>query len=71
MRYKDFSKYAGYRAWDILKSAENHKKGLPSDFVPSDFENCTVFFMFYAPGLYDICSTQMSKNYPGQGAEFI
>ncbi len=67
LRYKDFSKYAGYRAWDILKSAENHKKGLPSDFVPSDFENCTVFFMFYAPGLYDICSTPMSKNYPGSG----
>lgn len=67
LRYKDFSKYAGYKAWDILKSAENYKKGLPSDFVPSDFENCTVFFMFYAPGLYDICSTPMSKNYPGSG----
>lgn len=67
LRYKDFSNFAGYSAWDILKSAENYEQGLESDFIPEDFEDCTVFFMFYAPGLYDICSTPMSQNYPGSG----
>lgn len=83
LRYKDFSKYAGYAAWDILDSAEKYKKACDGckagedcendepcelgEFEPSDFEDATVFFMFYAPGLYDICSTPLSKVYPGSG----
>lgn len=39
-----------------------------TDFVPPEqFKDNFVFFAVYAPGLFDVCSTSVSSNYPGVG----
>jgi len=66
-------KYIPYRAMDILISADAYKNGdeeyMESDYflAPNNFENCYVFFGFYAQGLFDIFNTPISSVYPGMG----
>lgn len=68
LRYKgSLNRYAHYSAYDVLTSWENYKNGAPSELSPQDFKDCIVYFIFYAPGLYDICSTPVSQIYPGAG----
>ena len=61
------NRYAHYSAIDIIQSWEDYQNGKEPFIHPSNFENCTVFFLLYAPGLYDICSSPISKVYPGAG----
>ena len=68
LRYKgDIKRYYPYSAYEIIKSWRLYKEGKEAELVPSDFEGASVFFIFYAPGLYDICSTPVSQVYPGAG----
>lgn len=68
LHYKgDINRYAHYSAWEILESYNARKNGKTSWLEPEDFENSYVFILFYAPGLYDICATPVSKTYPGGG----
>lgn len=65
---KDIDLYAHYSAFDILESSRMIKEGEDDPyFYPEDFENAHVFVIYYAPGLFDICSTPVSKVYPGAG----
>lgn len=63
----NINRYAHYSAIDIIQSWEDYKNNKEPLIHPSNFENCTVFFLLYAPGLYDICSSPISKVYPGAG----
>ena len=63
----DINRYVHYSAIDIIQSWEDYKNNKEPLIHPSNFENCTVFFLLYAPGLYDICSSPISKVYPGAG----
>ena len=63
----DINRYVHYSAIDIIQSWEDYQNGKEPFIHPSNFENCTVFFLLYAPGLYDICSSPISKVYPGAG----
>ena len=73
LRYqKDIDEYHPYSAYDILHSNDIYN-GLvePEEdefyFEPDDFEDTYVFVAYYAPGLYDICSTPVSQVFPGVG----
>ncbi|MDR1973028.1 MAG: adenylate/guanylate cyclase domain-containing protein [Treponema sp.] len=59
--------YIPLRAGDILRSAELYGRGEAPIYPPEDFEGKYVFFGYYAPGLFDICSTPVSSVYPGMG----
>ena len=68
LRYrKSIDEYLPYRASDILSSYDsilNNEEPL----VPLEcFEDSDVFVAYYAPGLFDICSTPVSQVYPGVG----
>ncbi len=68
LRYKGpVSRYFPYSAYDVIKSWRLYKQGEKSVLVPEDFSGADVVFMFYAPGLFDICSTPISQVYPGAG----
>ncbi len=73
LRYqKDIDEYHPYSAYDILHSNDIYN-GLvqPEDdeyyIEPDEFEDTYVFVAYYAPGLYDICSTPVSQVFPGVG----
>ena len=73
LRYqKDIDEYHPYSAYDILYS-NDILNGLvePSEddyyIDPDEFEDKYVFIAYYAPGLYDICSTPVSQVFPGVG----
>ncbi|MBO7485413.1 MAG: adenylate/guanylate cyclase domain-containing protein [Spirochaetaceae bacterium] len=59
--------YFPYSAKDIFESYECWKNGEEGPLVPEDFEDLYIFTAYYAPGLFDICSTPVSKVYPGVG----
>jgi class 3 adenylate cyclase/CHASE2 domain-containing sensor protein len=59
--------YIPLSAWRILKSAELQARGEEPFYPPEDFAGKYVFFGYYAPGLFDICSTPISSVYPGMG----
>lgn len=59
--------YFPYSAKDILQSYDAWKAGQEGPLAPEDFEGLYVFTAYYAPGLFDICSTPISKVYPGVG----
>jgi adenylate cyclase len=59
--------YIPYSAADVLQSAESHARGEEPLLYPEDFRGKHVFFGYYAPGLFDICSTPISSVYPGMG----
>ena len=73
LRYqKDIDEYHPYSAYDIFFSSDVYN-GLiepqEDDYVlePDEFEDTYVFVAYYAPGLYDICSTPVSQVFPGVG----
>ncbi len=73
LRYqRDIDEYHPYSAYDILFSNDIYG-GLvePTDddfyYEPDEFEDKYVFVAYYAPGLYDICSTPVSQVFPGVG----
>lgn len=58
LRYKgSVDRYIHYNAWEVL-SGQIDKEC---------FEGADVFVFLYAPGLFDICSTSISQDYPGCG----
>ncbi|MDR2053794.1 MAG: CHASE2 domain-containing protein [Treponema sp.] len=59
--------YIPYSAADILRSAESYARGEEPLLYPEDFRGKHIFFGYYAPGLFDICSTPISSVYPGMG----
>ncbi|MDR2517317.1 MAG: adenylate/guanylate cyclase domain-containing protein [Spirochaetaceae bacterium] len=59
--------YIPYHASEILSSAEQHARGEAPLYPPEDFRGKYIFFGYYAPGLFDICSTPISSVYPGMG----
>ncbi|MCQ2577966.1 MAG: adenylate/guanylate cyclase domain-containing protein [Treponema sp.] len=59
--------YTHYTAIDILKSIEALEKGQDPEYESSNFQDAHVFVVYYAPGLFDICSTPVNKVYPGSG----
>ncbi|MDR1787311.1 MAG: adenylate/guanylate cyclase domain-containing protein [Treponema sp.] len=63
----DLNRYFPYSAADILKSAAAYAKGEEPLLPPENFKDKYVFFGYYAPGLFDICSTPISSVYPGMG----
>lgn len=59
--------YVPYSAGQILQSYYAIQEGKEPLLEPKMFEDMYVFFGFYAPGLFDICSTPISATYPGVG----
>jgi class 3 adenylate cyclase/CHASE2 domain-containing sensor protein len=65
-------RYFPYNAKSVLRNAESSRAGteLPDAgerLYPQDFKDKYVFFGYYAPGLFDICSTPIESVYPGMG----
>lgn len=68
LNYKgSIDNYAHYTAMDVLKSIEACRTGEVPELDAENFQNAHVFVVYYAPGLFDICSTPISKVYPGSG----
>ncbi|MDR0448113.1 MAG: adenylate/guanylate cyclase domain-containing protein, partial [Treponema sp.] len=61
------NRYIPYSASDILQSMEAQAKGMEPVYFPEEFKDKYVFFGFYAPGLFDICSNPLESVYPGMG----
>ena len=74
---KSLDNYIPYNAEQIIRTElaieEAEREGREIDLSAEDlleleqFEGSHVFFGLYAPGLFDICSTPISPNYPGVG----
>lgn len=64
---KSIDEYFPYSAKDILESHELWLQGKESVLSPEDFNGLYIFCAYYAPGLFDICSTPVSQVYPGVG----
>jgi CHASE2 domain-containing sensor protein len=60
-------RYIPYNIAEILQSAEVYREGGAPRYPPEDFSGKYVFFGYYAPGLFDICTTPISSVYPGMG----
>ena len=73
LRYqKDIDEYHPYSAYDILHSSDIYNGNIEPEedeyiLEPDEFEDKYVFVAYYAPGLYDICSTPVSQVFPGVG----
>ena len=68
LRYhRSIDKHIPYNASQILQSLDAIKNGNEPLLEPELFEDCVIFFGFYAPGLFDLVSTPLQKNYPGVG----
>ena len=68
LRYKgSVNRYAHYSAYDILESYDQYLRGEEPEIPPDNFADAFVYFIYYAPGLFDICSTPIAKDYPGAG----
>lgn len=63
----DLTRYIPYNAAQILSSWYAICNGEEPLLEPSDFAGKYVFFGFYAPGLFDLCTTPISSVYPGVG----
>lgn len=59
--------YVPYSAGQILQSYYAIQAGQEPLLESDMFQDMYVFFGFYAPGLFDICTTPMSAVYPGVG----
>ncbi len=73
LRYQSsINNYFPSSAYDILHSYDIYA-GLvePEEdeffYEPDEFEDKYVFVAYYAPGLYDICSTPVGQVFPGVG----
>ncbi len=68
LKYKtSLESYIPYSASDILQSYYAIQNGEEPILYPEDFTDSYIFFGYYAPGLYDTCSTPLSSTYPGVG----
>ncbi|MDY2839371.1 MAG: adenylate/guanylate cyclase domain-containing protein [Treponema sp.] len=68
LRYcKNIDAYNPYWAKDIFESYDCWKNGTEGTYLPEDFEDAYIYVAYYAPGLFDICSTPVSQAYPGVG----
>jgi adenylate cyclase len=63
----DLGRYIPYTASEILQSSESYRAGQEPLLPPEDFAGKYVFFGYYAPGLFDICTNPISSVYPGVG----
>ena len=59
--------YIPYSAGQILQSYYAIQAGQEPLLESEMFQGMYVFFGFYAPGLFDICTTPVSAVYPGVG----
>ena len=59
--------YVPYSAGQILQSYYAIQTGREPLLESELFQDMYVFFGFYAPGLFDICTTPVSAVYPGVG----
>lgn len=59
--------YVPYSAGQILQSYYAIQAGQEPLLESEMFQDMYVFFGFYAPGLFDICTTPVSAVYPGVG----
>lgn len=64
---RSLESYVPYSASQILQSYYAGERGEEPLLEPEQFSGMYVFFGFYAPGLFDICSTPVSAVYPGVG----
>ena len=73
---KTLDNYIPYNAKQILESElaieKAEQEGTAVDFSgdlldPAMFEGMHIFFGLYAAGLFDICATPVSADYPGMG----
>ncbi len=68
LRYqKSLNDYFPYSAKDILSSYYDMQAGRKPLFSPEDFDDLYIFIAYYAPGIFDICSTPVSQVFPGVG----
>lgn len=68
LRYQaSLNSYVPYSAGQILQSYYAIQAGQEPLLESEMFQDMFVFFGFYAPGLFDICSTPVSATYPGVG----
>ena len=74
LRYQSsINNYFPYSACDILHSYDIFTGAVEAEdeddyfFEPDEFEDKYVFVAYYAPGLYDICSTPVGQVFPGVG----
>ncbi|MBQ9539309.1 MAG: adenylate/guanylate cyclase domain-containing protein [Treponema sp.] len=68
LRYrKNLGVYNPYRASDVLQSYYDYIEGREPLIPPESFEGAYVYYAYYAPGLFDICSSPISQVYPGCG----
>ncbi len=74
LRYQSsIDNYFPTSAYDILHSYDIYTGAVePEDeddffYEPDEFEDKYVFVAYYAPGLYDICSTPVNQVFPGVG----
>ncbi len=70
LRYqRNLDAYLPYSARDILSSHDAWKAGGAESqgglYHPQDFEGGYIYIAYYAPGLFDICSTPVSQVSPG------
>jgi adenylate cyclase len=59
--------YHPYSIAQVLQSAESYARGEEPLIYPEDLNDKYIFFGFYGPGLFDLCSTPISSVYPGVG----
>ncbi len=68
LRYRSgLDVYNPYRASDVLQSYYDYLAGNEPLIPPESFEGAYVYYAYYAPGLFDICSSPISQVYPGCG----
>ncbi|MCQ2576828.1 MAG: adenylate/guanylate cyclase domain-containing protein [Treponema sp.] len=71
LRYqRNLDDYIPYWINDILSSYDIWKSGDTTQepaYVPEDFADTYVYVAYYAPGLFDICSSPVSQVFPGVG----
>ena len=65
--HKDLTRFAPYNAKQVIQSNIALKNGEEPILQPEMFEDMYIFFGLYAAGLFHICSTPVSANYPGVG----
>lgn len=63
----DLDRYIPYSAGQILQSWYAIQNGEDPLLETHEFAGKYVFFGFYAPGLFDLCTTPISTVYPGMG----
>jgi adenylate cyclase len=63
----NLDRYIPYSAAEVLQSAEAYRNGEEPLLAPENFAGKYLFFGYYAPGLFDVCSTPISSVYPGVG----